>query len=129
MVALMDEGAEPSPRRRGLRLLLLAIVVIGAVLGLLAAMRPDAGEYPGWVQIVVHLLWVLACICFGFGGFHAVVGSPGGGAVALLRTLFGIAFGVTSIGALAVGGFVLHAAMSYDGDRSESTGHSDFDWD
>jgi hypothetical protein len=92
-------------------------------------MRPDVGEYDAWVQVVVHLLWVLACICFGFGGFHAVVGSPGGGAVALLRTLVGIAFSVTSIGALAAGGFELHAAMSYDGDRSESDGHSDFHWD
>ncbi|MBC8069206.1 MAG: hypothetical protein IAG13_12800 [Deltaproteobacteria bacterium] len=122
----MSEGT--SPRRRGLRLLLLAILLIGAVLGLLAGMRPDAGEYTGWVHIVVHLLWVLACTCFGFGGFHAVVGAPGGGP-GVLRTLVGIAFGVTSIGALAVGGFVLHAAMSYDGDRSERTGHSDFDWD
>lgn len=127
MVPGMTE--ETSPRRRGLRLLLLVLLLVGAVLGLLAGLRPDVGEYPPWTQVVVHLLWLLACICFGFGGFHAVVGAPGGGFVAFVRTLIGFAFGLTSIGALAVGGFVLHAAMSYDGDRNASSGHSDFDWD
>ena len=128
MVAWMTDETS-SPRRRGLRLLLLALLLIGAVLGLLAATRPDVGEYDGWVHVLVHLMWLLACTCFGFGGFHAVVGSPGGGALAVLRTLVGIAFGVGSVGALAIGGFVLQATLTYDGDRTTSSGDSDFDWD
>jgi hypothetical protein len=126
IVVAVSGELEPSPRRRGVRLLLLAVLLLGAALGLLALLRPDQGAYPAWMQVSVHLLWVLACMCLGFGGFHAVVGALGGG---VLRTLIGFAFGVATLGALGIGGFVLHAAMSYDGSRSQSSSSSSWDWD
>ncbi len=123
----MDDA--PSPRRRGLRLVVLAVLLLGAGLVLMALLRPEQGAYPGWTQAVVHVVWVVACLCFGVGGFHTLVGAPGTGALALLRTPVAIVFGLATTAALAVGGFVLHAAMSYDGPRSSAGDSHDWDWD
>ena len=129
VVAVEDE---PSPRRRGLRLLLIALLLLVGVLVLLAVLRPSHGAYPSWTQAVVHVLWLLACLALGVGGFHTVVGAPDTGALRLFRVPVGIVFGIATVGTLAIGGFVLHAAMSYDGPRDDSGGsheHEHWDWD
>jgi hypothetical protein len=121
---------EPSPRRRGLRLMLLALLLLGAVMGLLAGLRPEHGEYPSWTQAVVHVLWLFACMSLGVGGFHTLVGPKGTGLFALMRVPVGIVFTLATIATLAIGGFVLHAALSYDGPRdTPDEHHSDWDWD
>lgn len=120
---------EPSPRRRGLRLLLLALLVLAVVIGLLAGLRPAHGEYPSWTQALVHVLWLFACLAMGIGGFHTLVGAKGSGIFALVRVPVAIIFTLATIGTLAIGGFVLHAALTYDGPRDTADSHSDWDWD
>lgn len=119
----------PSPRRRGLRLLVIAVLLLAGGLVLLALLRPAQGAYPGWAQVAVHIAWVIASLCVGVGGFHALVGAPGSGVFALVRIPIAIAFGLGTLGALAIGGFVLHAAMSFEGSRSDSSSSNDLDWD
>ena len=122
---------EPSPRRRGLRLLLLALLLLATVIGLLAGLRPEHGEYPAWTQAVVHVMWLFACLAMGIGGFHAIVGAKGAGIFALVRVPVAIVLTLATIGTLAIGGFVLHATLVYDGPRNlpDDHHHSDWDWD
>jgi MFS family permease len=121
---------EPSPRRRGLRLLLVALILVAGVIALLAGLRPTHGAYEGWAQAVLHVLWLLACMSLGIGGFYALVGAKGSGLFALVRVPVAIVFTLATMGTIAIGGFILHATLVYDGPRDlPDDHHSDWDWD
>lgn len=117
-------------RKRGLKLVGIAVLLVVLVLVLMAVTEPAQGPYAGWVQLFVHGGWLASVVAFGVGLFHAIVGAPGSGPLAGMRTPIGIVLGLGSALVGAVGGFVLSSAMSYEGDRTHSSDDDvDFDWD
>lgn len=117
-------------RKRGLKLVGIAVLLVVLVLVLLMATEPAQGPYPGWVQLFVHGGWLASVISFALGLFHAIVGAPGIGPLSSMRAPIGIVLGLGSALVGAIGGFVLSSAMSYEGDRTHSSSDgADFDWD
>ena len=116
-------------RKRGLKLVGLAILLVVIVLLLMGFLQPQQGAYPPWLQAIVHCGWLASVISFAVGLFHAIVGAPGVGPFRLVRTPIAVLLGIGAVGIGALGGFVLHASMSYEGDRSHAGDDVDWDWD
>jgi hypothetical protein len=127
----MSEGVGSdgtAVRKRGAKLVGIAILLVVLVLLLMGWLGPDQGVYPGWLQAIVHCGWLASIIAFAVGLFHAIVGAPGLGPFRLVRTPIAVLLGIGATGIGALGGFVLHASMSYEGDRTRA-GDDDVDWD
>lgn len=120
--------AEPG-RRRGLWLLLLAVLLLLLVVGLLAALRPELGPYPAWQQGIVHVVWLLATVCFGLGSFTTIVGAPGAGIFRGVRTPVALLVGFGCVIAFAVGAFTLHLTLALDREADDGRDDHDWDWD
>jgi hypothetical protein len=117
-------------RKRGLKLVAIAVLLVVLVLILMMATEPAQGPYPGWVQLFVHGGWLASVISFAVGSFHAIVGAPGTGPFKSVRTPIGLTLGLGSAFVAAMGGFVLGSGMGYEGDRTHSSDDDvDFDWD
>ena len=58
--------------------------------------------------------------------FRAIVGAPGLGPFRMVRTPIAVLIGVFTVPIGLFGSFILHRAMTFDGDRSHD---EDVDWD
>jgi hypothetical protein len=127
---MTEGGARATVRKRGLKLVGIAVVLVVLVLVLMGVTQPTRGPYPGWVQLLVHGGWLGSVIAFAVGLFHAIVGAPGAGVLQHVRVPIGIVLGLGGLAVGGAGGFVLSASLGYEGDRTQSRGDDvDWDWD
>lgn len=119
----------PSARARGLRWLILAALLLAGVIALLVILRPAAGPYVGWSYPTILGVYALAVVVGGMGIFYLLAGAPGGGPLRLVRTPLKILLVVGATVMIGVGELVLHAALTFDGDRESTGGEHHFDWD
>lgn len=120
--------AEPG-RRRGLWLLIAAVLLLLVLVGVLAGLRPDLGAYATWEQIIVHAVWAVATASFGVGSFHAIVGVPGQGVFRAVRTPVGLLVGLGSGLAYVLGAFLLHLSLTYERTAAADDRAHEWDWD
>ena len=124
----MDATDGTATRKRGLKMLGVAILLIIIVLFLMGFAQPDQGRYHVAVQPFIHAGWLGALLSFALGLFRTIVGAPGLGPFRLVRTPVAVLIGVFTVPIGLFGSFILHRAMSFDGDRTHDDG-ADFDWD
>lgn len=130
MDATMQQADGMAVRKRGAKTVAIAILIVVLLLLMMGFLRPDRGAYPAWLQALVHSGWLAAVITFALGLFHTIVGAPGIGPFRLVRTPIAIVLGLCATVVGAMGGWVLHAGMQYDGDRTaDSSDDVDWDWD
>jgi hypothetical protein len=122
----MEANDGMTARKRGLKMIGIAILLVILVLFLLGSAEPEQGAYSMAVQPFVHAGWLGAVLSFAFGVFRAIVGAPGLGPFRLVRTPVAILLGVFAVPIGSFGSIILHRAMSFDGDRSHD---DDVDWD
>jgi hypothetical protein len=115
-------------RKRGLQQIGIALLLLLAVLFLLGRCEPESGPYPIAVQPFVHLGWLGSVVSLALGLFHAICGAPDAGPFRLVRRPLAILISVFAVPIAVVGGFVLHGALSHEGDRSHDS-DADWDWD
>lgn len=121
--------AEPG-RRRGVWLLLVAVLLLLLLIGVLAGLRPELGAYETWQQAIVHALWAVATASFGVGSFHAIVGAPGQGVFRAVRTPVGLLVGLGSGLAYVLGAFLLHLSLTHERTAADDDDRAhDWDWD
>lgn len=125
----MAEASQPSPRRRGVKLLVIAAILLVLLLVLLGTLRPDLGTYPGYAFPIIHALWLLASGHFGLGSFLAICGGKDDKWFRAMRTAVGVLIGLGVSVTFALGAFLLHRAMSYERTAADNVEHSSWDDD
>jgi hypothetical protein len=112
-------------RKRGLKLIGLAILLLVVLLVLFVATRPGQGPYALAARASVHAGWMGVLISLALGLFHLVVGAPGAGPFRNVRTVVALVVGIPALALGVLGTAVLHGVMTDDG----SSSGGDFDWD
>jgi hypothetical protein len=122
----MDTNDGMAVRKRGLKMIGIAFLLLVLVLFLLGSAEPERGAYHVAVQPFVHAGWLGALLSFGLGVFRAIVGAPGLGPFRMVRTPIAVLIGVFTVPIGLFGSLILHRAMTFEGDRSHD---EDVDWD
>jgi hypothetical protein len=125
----MDANDGTAVRKRGLKMIGIAILVLVLVFVLLGVTEPDHGPLPIAVQPFVHVGWLGSLLSFALGLFHTVVGAPGLGVFRMLRTPIAVLIGLFAAPIGLFGTWILHSGMTFDGDRTTRGDDVDFDWD
>ncbi len=125
----MAEPTQPSPRRRGVKLLVIAAILLVGLLIALAILRPDLGSYPGWAYPIIHALWLAASGHFGLGSFLAICGGPDDKWFRAMRTAVGVLIGLAVSVTFALGAWLLQSAMSHERTEADNREHSSWDDD
>ena len=125
-------GATPAgnpqvtERKRGARLVVIALVLLLLAVILLAGFAPAVGErYPLVLRLIAYALTGAGWVALLLGLYRVIVG-PGTGALAGVLKLVAIGVVVVGAGLGVVGAWAVHLVV--DEPRRASSGHH-HDWD
>ena len=115
-----------TTRKRGARLIAIAILLLLVAVLLLALGEPAVGEhYPLVLRLIAYALTGSAWVALLMGLYRVIVG-PGTGALAGVLKLVAIGVIVVGVGLGVVGAWAVHLVVDAPG-RASSGHHHDWD--